>query len=96
MAKELKFNICHLPTSYLLNAKVTDMDGRVGHWISDGLLYSCIQWAGHLESTSESFRIERAGIEESMEARHLQTPAEGRSTVLRSVFDSKRFTCLVP
>jgi hypothetical protein len=81
MARELKFNICHLQTSFLPNDKVADMDDRVNHWIPDGLLYSCIQWAGHLESTSESFRVERAGIKQSI-ACHQQAPATRGSTSL--------------
>jgi hypothetical protein len=73
MAKELKFNICRLQTSFLLNDQVTDMADRVDRWISDGLLYSCVQWASHLESTSESFRVDRAGMEQAIQACHTQT-----------------------
>jgi hypothetical protein len=89
MAKELKFNICHLQTSFLPNDKVMDMNNRVGRWISDGLLYSCIQWASHLESTSDSFRVERAGIEQSIQACHLQAPEKRRSIALWRVCNSK-------
>jgi hypothetical protein len=73
MAKELKFNICDLQTSFLPNDQVSDMANRVNSCISDGLLYSCIQWASHLESTSESFRVDRAGMEQAIQACHPQT-----------------------
>ncbi|KIM27879.1 hypothetical protein M408DRAFT_160511, partial [Serendipita vermifera MAFF 305830] len=52
MAKELKFNICRLETSCLLNEEVTDMDDRISEYISKSLRYSCLHWASHLGSTT--------------------------------------------
>lgn len=52
MAKQLRFNICYLETSYLLNDQFEDMGDRVKQWISPGLRYSCHQWANHLQSVS--------------------------------------------
>ena len=45
----LKFNICHLETSYLANNNVTDLKSRVDKYISPALLYACRFWDNHLE-----------------------------------------------
>ncbi|EIN09362.1 WD40 repeat-like protein, partial [Punctularia strigosozonata HHB-11173 SS5] len=47
----LKFNICRLETSYLLNSEIQDMPDRVALYISPGLSYSCRFWSAHLEGT---------------------------------------------
>ncbi|KIM28373.1 hypothetical protein M408DRAFT_140566 [Serendipita vermifera MAFF 305830] len=52
MAKELRFNICHLESSCLLNEEVIDMDNRINKYISKSLRYSCLHWASHLESAT--------------------------------------------
>jgi hypothetical protein len=52
MSKELKFNICNLETSYLLNADIQDLNNRVQEKISDALQYSCLYWSNHLCSGS--------------------------------------------
>lgn len=51
MSTQLMFNVCRLETSCLLNDQVVDMQSRIRRYISDGLRYSCVQWANHLEST---------------------------------------------
>ena len=45
----LKFNICHLETSYLANKDVTDLKSRVDEYIPPALLYACRFWGNHLE-----------------------------------------------
>ena len=45
----LKFNICHLETSYLANKDVTDLKSRVDEYIPPALLYACRFWDNHLE-----------------------------------------------
>ena len=45
----LKFNICHLETSYLANKDVTDLESRVDEYIPPALLYACRFWDNHLE-----------------------------------------------
>ena len=45
----LKFNICHLETSYLANKAVTDLKSRVDKHIPSALLYACRFWDNHLE-----------------------------------------------
>ena len=55
MEDGLKFNICGLPTSYIPNSEVADLEKRVNENISSHLLYSCRFWANHLqESGSDS------------------------------------------
>ncbi|KAJ7744044.1 WD40 repeat-like protein [Mycena maculata] len=46
---ELKFNICGLEDSHLLNADVHDMSDRVAARISAPLSYSCRFWFNHLQ-----------------------------------------------
>ena len=48
MQQELKFNICKLETSYLLNSEVPDLQTRIEDNISSALSYSCRFWADHL------------------------------------------------
>ncbi|KAG8697495.1 hypothetical protein FRC08_006487 [Ceratobasidium sp. 394] len=42
------FNICNLPTSYLLDREVSDLKERVEKAISPVLLYACRYWGAHL------------------------------------------------
>ncbi|KAJ6612376.1 WD40-repeat-containing domain protein [Mycena sp. CBHHK59/15] len=51
MQKDLKFNICDLPTSYLRNVDIADLKGRKEKYIPAHLAYSCCFWADHLAST---------------------------------------------
>jgi hypothetical protein len=52
MTKELKFNICQLETSCVLNTDVRDLDSRVQEKISAALQYSSMHWSSHLCSGS--------------------------------------------
>ena len=55
----LRFNICNLPSSFLLDSEVADLDSRIRANISDGLRYSCLHWMQHLaHSSSEDGRTE--------------------------------------
>ncbi|QRW23157.1 peptidase C14 [Rhizoctonia solani] len=47
-AIEPKFNICDLPSSYLLDAEVNGLHRRVAQSISLGLMYACRYWSAHL------------------------------------------------
>ena len=49
MRQELKFNICGLESSYLLNDEVKDLAERISTRIGDSLLYACRFWAAHLQ-----------------------------------------------
>ncbi|KAG8708632.1 hypothetical protein FRC09_001120, partial [Ceratobasidium sp. 395] len=48
MNKDLKFNICGLETSHLLNTQVQNLDGRVQNTIRPHLSYSCLYWSSHV------------------------------------------------
>jgi len=48
MQTELKFNMCKLETSYLLNSEVPDLKRRIEDNIPSALSYSCRFWADHL------------------------------------------------
>ncbi|CAE6484628.1 unnamed protein product [Rhizoctonia solani] len=47
-ASKPKMNICGLPSSYLLDSEVEDLDERAQHAISPGLAYACQHWSTHL------------------------------------------------
>lgn len=48
---DLKFNICELDSSYVLNASITDLPTRIRNKISIQLNYSCRFWTHHLKNT---------------------------------------------
>ena len=48
MKAELKFNICHLESSYLLNSEVSTLAQKIEQSISSHLFYSCHYWASHV------------------------------------------------
>ena len=52
MKAELKFNICDLETSHLLNDNIKDLPQRIATKISGPLLYSCCFWGAHLVDTT--------------------------------------------
>jgi len=52
MKTHLRFNICDLPSSFLLDWKVQDLKDRIRAKIGDGLRYSCLHWAQHLAQTT--------------------------------------------
>jgi hypothetical protein len=47
MKKELRFNICDIETSYLMNAQIVDLKYQIQSRISEHLRYSTIYWIGH-------------------------------------------------
>ena len=49
MVEKLKFNICHLESSYLPNSKVPDLQSRIDRYIPLALNYACRFWDDHLE-----------------------------------------------
>lgn len=57
MTAELRFNICHLPTSHMHNADVLDMQDRVGRFIPPHLLYACRFLGTHLTATRYEARF---------------------------------------
>ncbi|KAB5590988.1 Vegetative incompatibility protein HET-E-1 [Ceratobasidium theobromae] len=48
MKGQLRFNICNLPSSFLPDSDVPDLDTRIETNISSSLLYSCRYWPEHL------------------------------------------------
>jgi len=52
MKMHLRFNICDLPSSFLLDSEVPDLNDRIQANIGDSLKYSCMRWAQHLAQTS--------------------------------------------
>jgi len=48
----LRFNICDLPSSFLLDSEVPDLNDRIRANIGDGLRYSCLHWAQHFTQSS--------------------------------------------
>ncbi|CAE6498548.1 unnamed protein product, partial [Rhizoctonia solani] len=48
MKSELRFNICHLASSYLTDDQVGDLEARVAQYISPTLSYACRYWGSHL------------------------------------------------
>ncbi|KAJ7136930.1 WD40-repeat-containing domain protein, partial [Mycena epipterygia] len=52
MDTELRFNICHLPTSYLCNVDMPDFESRLDTYTPKHLQYACRFWVDHLAATS--------------------------------------------
>ncbi|KAF4612784.1 hypothetical protein D9613_011767 [Agrocybe pediades] len=48
MNKELRFNICDLPTSFFFDSGVPDLQHKVKTNISEALRYACKLWSTHL------------------------------------------------
>lgn len=48
MMAGLKFNICALETSHVLNSDVPNLETRVQAWVGLQLQYSCLHWSSHL------------------------------------------------
>ena len=57
MKDKLHFNMCKLPSSYLLNSEVSDLADRIKENISSELSYSCRFWAYHLRHTDFISRL---------------------------------------
>jgi hypothetical protein len=51
MMEQLKFNICDLPSSFLLDNKVPGLKETIQERIDDGLQYSCNYWGYHLSGS---------------------------------------------
>jgi len=51
MRSQLRFNICDLPSSFLLDSEVSDLNHRIRANIGDSLRYSCLHWAQHFAQT---------------------------------------------
>jgi len=60
MKNELQFNICRLPSSYLPNSSVPDLDDRIKKYISPELAYSCRFWTVHVCNTSFNMPVANA------------------------------------
>jgi len=65
MKTHLRFNICDLPSSFLLDSEVPDLKDRIRANIGDGLRYSCLHWAQHLAQTSSG--VGRREIEDFLQ-----------------------------
>ncbi|TFK63677.1 WD40 repeat-like protein [Pluteus cervinus] len=48
LVKQLRFNICHIETSYKTNTEISDLQTRIAKKISSELQYSCLYWIQHL------------------------------------------------
>ncbi|PVF91890.1 WD40 repeat-like protein [Serendipita vermifera] len=53
MKSELKFNICGLESSFLLNSQIDDLQGQISKSISKQLEYSSIHWPNHVVNSGE-------------------------------------------
>jgi hypothetical protein len=70
MKSELRFNICNLESSYLLNKEVPDMESRIERNISSHLRYASLYWTNHLAaSRSDGEALEL--VQDFMEKRFL-------------------------
>lgn len=49
MSENLRFNMCSLESSYVMNADIPDLESRVDHALSNDLQYSCLYWMRHIE-----------------------------------------------
>lgn len=61
MMRDLKFNICGLETSYVLNRDVTDLGDRIQKRIGQDLQYSCLHWTSHLTGAPKGTHEDRLG-----------------------------------
>jgi NACHT domain len=52
MKRELKFNICHLESSYIRNTDISDLASWIKEYIPLHVSYSCRFWARHLGGTT--------------------------------------------
>ncbi|KAG8749021.1 hypothetical protein FRC14_001748 [Serendipita sp. 396] len=48
MKRELRFNICQLESSFVLNRDVVDLKERISKLISKELQYGCVYWPDHI------------------------------------------------
>ena len=59
MKRHLRFNICNLESSFILNDDVPDFNERVKKNISPALRYACLHWASHLRDIPYSEELKR-------------------------------------
>jgi hypothetical protein len=65
MKSDLRFNICSLPSSFLLDSEVPDLGRRVQEMINDTLKYCCQFWGHHLiQSNPHDHEFLRTCLEE--------------------------------
>ncbi|PVF95978.1 WD40 repeat-like protein [Serendipita vermifera] len=53
MKSELKFNICGLESSFLLNKQIDDLEDQISRSISKQLQYSSVYWPNHVINSGE-------------------------------------------
>ncbi|TFK62902.1 WD40 repeat-like protein, partial [Pluteus cervinus] len=58
LSEQLKFNICHLETSYRRNSDVHDMEIRIVNNVSPELQYCCLYWIQHLIQCDTSAAVQ--------------------------------------
>ncbi|PSS03508.1 hypothetical protein PHLCEN_2v3989, partial [Hermanssonia centrifuga] len=68
MIKILRFNICKLESSYLLNDEIPDLQKRIDENIPSHLSYSCRFWARHLDIASTNGRIANPDVRRLLKA----------------------------
>ncbi|KAG8719949.1 hypothetical protein FRC09_010354 [Ceratobasidium sp. 395] len=61
MVRGLKFNICHLETSFRFNRDVENLHQKTASFIDDRLYYSVLHWISHLTSSGEHNPHSRSG-----------------------------------
>ncbi|PVF93275.1 hypothetical protein CPB86DRAFT_838115 [Serendipita vermifera] len=54
MKSDLKFNICGLESSFLLNSQIDDLQDRISRSISKQLQYSSVHWPDHVVNSGEA------------------------------------------
>ncbi|KAI5117200.1 hypothetical protein M0805_004970 [Coniferiporia weirii] len=52
MLSQLRFNICHLESSFILNDDIQDIQNLVFKYIPEHLQYSCLYWMNHFAHSS--------------------------------------------
>ena len=60
MEQSLRFNICNLESSFVLDEKVTDLAKRIERAISPELFYACRYWGDHLVSAASLKGVQAA------------------------------------
>ena len=62
MVEQLRFNICKLEDSRLVNADIKDLSSRIKEHISDALQYSSLYWSNHLCFTPDNGNLHVWGL----------------------------------
>ncbi|KAB5588584.1 Vegetative incompatibility protein HET-E-1 [Ceratobasidium theobromae] len=70
MKGQLRFNVCNLPSSFLPDSDVPDLDARIETNISSSLSYACRYWPEHLILAMASDEL-RAMVDEFLSQRLL-------------------------